>query len=52
MPLLNNVRDNEAIMLKPDRMKDYPTELRQWVIDFKSEADKLYALVRQKSGGR
>jgi len=51
-PLLSNIRDNEAIMLRPDRMKDYPADLRQWVIESKPEADKLTALVRQKTGAR
>ncbi len=51
-PLLSNIRDNENIMLRPDRMKDYPAELKQWVIESKPEADKLSALVRQKTGAR
>jgi len=48
---LQNVRQNYAIMLAPDRMKGYPAELRQWVIDSKPEADKLYATAREKLGG-
>jgi hypothetical protein len=46
--ILQNVRQNEAIMLKPDRMKDYPEELRQWVVDSKPEADKLSAMAKGK----
>ena len=27
-------------MLKPDRMKDYPDDLRKWVEDNKEDVDK------------
>ncbi len=46
---LQNVMQNYEIMLKPDRMKDYPEDLRKWVIDSKPEADKLYATVKEKT---
>ena len=38
-------------MLKPDRMKDYPEDLRKWVVDSKPEADKLYKAVKEKTRG-
>src|SRR5882724_7927381 len=38
---MQNVMQNYDIMLKPDRMKDYPEDLRKWVVDSKPEADKL-----------
>jgi hypothetical protein len=50
-PLLSNVRQNYEIMLAPDRMKNYPDDLRKWVIDSKPEADKMSALVKSKTGG-
>ena len=48
---LQNVRQNYAIMLAPDRMKNYPEDLRKWVTDSKPEADKLAALIKEKRGG-
>ena len=45
---LQNVEQNYQFMLAPDRMKNYPPELRQWVIDNKPVADKLYAEVKSK----
>jgi hypothetical protein len=48
---LQNVEQNYGIMLAPDRMKDYPEDLRKWVTDSKPEADKLYATVKAKTGG-
>jgi hypothetical protein len=48
---LQNVEQNYEIMLAPDRMKDYPADLRKWVIDSKPEADKLYATAKAKTGG-
>ncbi|HEY4330821.1 MAG TPA: hypothetical protein VGN88_13855 [Phycisphaerae bacterium] len=47
--MLQNVMQNYDIMLKPDRMKDYPDDLRQWVIDSKPEADKMMALAKSKT---
>jgi len=47
--MLTNVMQNYSIMLKPDRMKDYPEDLRQWVIDSKPEADKMMALAKEKT---
>jgi hypothetical protein len=47
--MLTNVMQNYAIMLAPDRMKDYPDDLRQWVIDSKPEADKMMALAKAKT---
>lgn len=46
--LLRNVNGNYDIMLKPDRMKDYPEELRKWVVEHKAEADKLTQQVDEK----
>jgi hypothetical protein len=37
-------------MLKPDRMKDYPEDLRKWVVDSKPDAEKLYKAVKEKTG--
>ncbi len=47
--MLQNVMQNYNIMLKPDRMKDYPEDLRKWVTDNKAEADKMFALAKEKS---
>ena len=46
---LQNVVQNYEIMLRPDRMKDYPEELRKWVADSKPEADNLYKAVKEKT---
>ena len=47
--MLTNVMQNYDIMLKPDRMKDYPDDLRKWVVDSKPEADKMMALSKEKT---
>jgi len=47
--MLTNVMQNYDIMLKPDRMKDYPEDLRKWVVDNKAEADKMFALAKEKT---
>jgi hypothetical protein len=47
---LQNVMQNYEIMLRPDRMKDYPEDLRKWVVDSKPDADKLYKAVKEKRG--
>ncbi len=47
---LQNVMQNYDIMLKPDRMKDYPEDLRKWVVDSKPDAEKLYKAVKEKTG--
>ena len=36
----SNVVSNFDVMLKPDRMKDYPDDLRKWVEDNKEDVDK------------
>ncbi|HVT80627.1 MAG TPA: hypothetical protein VHM90_08215 [Phycisphaerae bacterium] len=46
--MLQNVMQNYEFMLKPDRMKDYPEDLRKWVVDNKAEADKMYAQCKEK----
>jgi len=46
---LQNVMQNYEIMLRPDRMKDYPEELRKWIVDSKPEADNLYKAVKEKT---
>jgi hypothetical protein len=46
---LQNVMQNYEIMLRPDRMKDYPEELRKWIVDSKLEADNLYKAVKEKT---
>ena len=45
-----NVMQNYRFMLAPDRMKDYPEELRKYVVDSKPEADRLDKLAREKTG--
>lgn len=47
---MQNVMQNYDIMLRPDRMKNYPDELRKWVVDSKPDADKLYKAVKEKTG--
>jgi hypothetical protein len=47
--MLTNVIQNYDILLKPDRMKDYPDDLRKWVTDNKTEADKMVALCKDKT---
>ena len=42
-----NVVQNFDIMLKPDRMKDYPDDLRKWVEDTKPEADKIFKQLKE-----
>ena len=46
--LLQNVMQNYEIMLKPDRMKHYPEELRKWVIEHKPDAEKLKKQIQEK----
>ncbi len=43
-----NVEQNFDILLKPDRMKDYPEDLRKWVQDTKPECDKIVADLKEK----
>jgi len=47
---MQNVMQNYDIMLKPDRMKDYPEDLRKWVEETKPDADKFYKEVKAKRG--
>lgn len=44
---MDNVMRNYDIMLKPDRMKEYPEDLSKWVTDHKEEADKMYADIKK-----
>ena len=46
---MQNVMQNYEIMLRPDRMKDYPEDLRKWVVDSKAEADNLYKAIKEKT---
>ena len=46
---MQNVRQNYEIMLRPDRMKNYPDDLRKWVLDSKAEADKLDQAIKEKT---
>jgi hypothetical protein len=39
--LLKNVKQNADILTKPDRLKNYPDDLREWVTTTKVEAEKL-----------
>jgi hypothetical protein len=50
-PLLSNIRQNYGFMLAPDRMKNYPEDLRKWVVESKPEFEKLSAQVKDKTGG-
>lgn len=50
-PLVSNIRQNYQIMLAPDRMKNYPEDLRKWVNESKPEFEKLAAQVKDKTGG-
>ena len=45
---LQNVLQNYEFMMKPDRMKDYPDDLRKWVVDSKPGAELLYQKVKYK----
>jgi len=45
---MQNVMQNYPIMLAPDRMKNYPEDLRRYVIDSKPGADKLYQAIKAK----
>lgn len=45
---LNSYKENYEILSKPDRMKDYPDDLRKFVLDSKADADKMDALDREK----
>ncbi len=47
---MQNVRQNYEIMMRPDRMKYYPDDLRKYVIDSKPEADKLSAILKERNG--
>jgi hypothetical protein len=46
---MQNVMQNYEIMTQPDRMKNYPEDLRKWVLDNKAEADKLSAEIKDKA---
>ncbi len=46
---LSNVEQNYEFMLKSDRMKYYPEDLRKWVVEHKVEADKLYAEAKART---
>ena len=43
-----NVRQNIDIMLKPDRMKDYPEDLRKWMEDKKEDVDKTWEDLKKR----
>jgi hypothetical protein len=47
--LLQNVKQNFDILLKPGRMDDYPADLRKWVTDTNVELNKIYEPLRQKT---
>src|SRR5450432_329204 len=47
---MQNVMQNYEIMLRPDRMKNYPEDLRKWVVDSKPEADNLEKAIKDKTG--
>ena len=45
---MQNVMQNYQIMLAPERMKNYPEDLRKYVMDSKPDADKLYKAIKEK----
>jgi hypothetical protein len=47
---MQNVMQNYAIMLQPDRMSHYPEDLRKYVESSKPDADKLYKATKEKLG--
>lgn len=47
---LQNVMQNYQFMLAPDRMKNYPEDLRDYVVNSKPDADKLYRDAKSKAG--
>jgi hypothetical protein len=44
----SNVKQNFDIMLKPDRMKDYPEDLRKWMEDNKDDVDKTWEDLKKR----
>jgi hypothetical protein len=46
--LMQNVQQNLEILLKPDRLKNYPDDLRKWVEDAKPKADTLMAKIKER----
>jgi hypothetical protein len=47
--LLSNIRQNQEILLKPDRMKNYPADLKKWVEDSQAQTEQL---AKDVSAGR
>ena len=47
--LLQNVKQNFDILLKPGRLDDYPADLRKWVTDTNVELNKIYEPLRIKT---
>jgi hypothetical protein len=45
---MQNVMQNYQYMLRPDRMKNYPEDLRKYVEDSKPGADSLYKSIKEK----
>jgi hypothetical protein len=45
---MQNVMQNYSIMLQPDRMKNYPEDLKKWVEDNKPVADKFWKEIKAK----
>jgi hypothetical protein len=45
---MQNVMQNYQFMLRPDRMKNYPDDLRAYVVDSKPGADQLYKDLKEK----
>jgi hypothetical protein len=44
-----NVKQNFEILRRPDRMKDYPADLRGWVEGVAAEVDKTFADLKVKT---
>jgi hypothetical protein len=47
--LFQNVKLNFKILLVPDRMKEYPENLRKWVEEHRDDVDKTYAELKEKT---
>lgn len=48
--MLSNVMQNYEIMMRPERMKNYPDDLRKWVEDSRTEGEAMMAACKAKQG--
>jgi hypothetical protein len=47
---MSNVNQNYELLSRPDRLKDYPPELKQWFDDTKPQAEAFTAELKKKLG--